>query len=102
MEEIFCDSKTAKNILKCSDRTLNRYRQQGKLLFGIHWGRNPGGKVLYNQSLLRHLVACGGDINHSDHQAFIQRYLAALPENQPSKPGRKVAVTNQNFALLQH
>lgn len=85
----FCDARAAKKILGCSDRTLIRYRQQGKLLAGIHWGRNPSGKVLYNQTLLNNLVNCGGNINHPDHQKFIQQYLNSLPENQPRLPGRK-------------
>lgn len=87
----FCDATAARKILNCSDRTLLRYRQQDKLLEGIHWGRNPGGKVLYNSELLSQLVTCGGNINHPDHQRFIQRYLSDRPENQPLKPGRKRA-----------
>ena len=96
MEEvvIFCDSNTAAKILGCSDRTLFRYRQEGKLIEGIHWGRNPSGKVLYNSVLLNQLIRCGGKVNHPDHQKFIQRYLESLPENQPMKRGKKAA-TNQ-------
>lgn len=89
----FCDAIEAGKILCCSDRTLLRYRQQNKLLEGIHWGRNPSGKVLYNSILLNQLVACNGDINHPDHQRFMERYLSSQPENQPMKPGRK-RVTN--------
>ena len=51
----FCDAKTACKILQCSDRTLLRYRQQNKLIEGIHWGRNPSGKILYNHVLLNQL-----------------------------------------------
>jgi hypothetical protein len=91
----FCDATTAQKILGCSARTLLRYRQQNKLLSGIHWGRNPSGKVLYNQDLLNNLIVCGGDTNHPDHQKFIQKYLNSLPENQPQKRGRK---TNQAVA----
>ena len=87
----FCDATAARKILNCSDRTLLRYRQQDKLLEGIHWGRNPGGKVLYNSELLSQLVTCGGNINHPDHQRFIERHLGDRPENQPLKPGRKRA-----------
>lgn len=87
----FCDAKIACKILSCSDRTLLRYRQQGKLLEGIHWGRNPSGKVIYNQHLLENLIFCGGDINHPDHQKFIDRILNERPENQHQKPGRKRA-----------
>lgn|SRR4028118_900160 len=85
----FCDAKTACQILKCSARTLIRYRQNNKLLEGIHWGRNPSGKVLYNSVLLDQLISCNGDINHPDHQRFIERYLGEKPENQPQKPGAK-------------
>lgn len=94
----FCDAQMASKILGCCDRTLLRYRKQGKILAGIHWGRNPSGKVLYNQALLTHLVTCGGDINHPDHQKMIQRYLESLPENQPQKRGRKVA--NQGVLVV--
>ena len=94
---ICCDAKTACEILCCSPRTLLRYRQQNKLLEGIHWGRNPSGKVLYNSVLLVQLVGCGGDINHSDHQKFIERIMSSRPENQPLKPGRKRAI---NLAIV--
>jgi hypothetical protein len=93
----FCDAIEAGKILCCSDRTLLRYRQQNKLLEGIHWGRNPSGKVLYNQTLIEHLIFCGGVVGHSDHQKFIQKYLSDRPENQPLKPGRKRAV---NLAIV--
>ncbi|MEG3981823.1 hypothetical protein [Microcoleus sp. D3_18a_C4] len=85
----FCDATAAGKILNCSDRTLLRYRQQNKLLEGIHWGRNPSGKVLYNEALLNHLIVCGGSISHPDHQKFIQRYLSDRPENQPYYTGAK-------------
>jgi len=85
----FCDALEAGKILCCSDRTLLRYRQQNKLLEGIHWGRNPSGKVLYNSILLNQLITCNGDINHPDHQRFIGKYLMAQPENQSSKRGNK-------------
>ncbi len=85
----FCDAKTACQILQCSARTLIRYRQQNKLLEGIHWGRNPSGKVLYNSVLLNQLISCNGNINHPDHQKFMERYLSDRPENQPLQPGRK-------------
>jgi hypothetical protein len=85
----FCDANTACQILNCSDRTLLRYRQQNKLWEGIHWGRNPSGKVLYNQELIEHLIFCGGAVEHSEHQKFIQKYLSDRPENQPFQPGRK-------------
>ncbi|SRR6476469_3173922 len=85
----FCDAKTAGKILNCSARTLMRYRQQNKLIEGIHWGRNPSGKVLYNSVLLDQLISCNGDISHPDHQRFMERYLSDRPENQHQKPGRK-------------
>ena len=84
-----CDAKTACQILQCSVRILIRYRKQNKLLEGIHWGRNPSGKVLYNSVLLNQLISCNGDINHPDHQKFMERYLSDRPENQPLKPGTK-------------
>ncbi|MCC3459764.1 MAG: hypothetical protein JGK33_08840 [Microcoleus sp. PH2017_11_PCY_U_A] len=88
----FCDSKTAEEILNCSKRTLIRYRQQQRLLEGIHWGRNPSGKVVYNADLIKNLVMCGGSIEHPDHEKFIQQYLDSLPENQPrQKKGRATA-----------
>ena len=86
----FCDAKTACQILNCYNRTLFRYRQQNKLLEGIHWGRNPSGKILYNHVLLDQLITCGGDIKHPDHQKFMERYLSDRPENQPLKPGTKL------------
>lgn len=95
---VYCDGLTAKKILGCSDLTLIRYRQKGKLLEGIHWGRNPSGKVLYNSVLLNQLIRCGGDVNHPDHQKFIQRYLESLRENQPMKRGRKAA-TNRAIVV---
>ena len=85
----FCDAKTACKILNCCDRTLLRYRQQKRLIEGIHWGRNPSGKVLYNPILLNQLITCNGDINHPDHQKFIQSYQQKLPENPHQKPGPK-------------
>ncbi|MGB8690842.1 MAG: hypothetical protein WCD53_26430 [Microcoleus sp.] len=85
----FCDATQAGKILCCSDRTLLRYRQQNKLLEGIHWGRNPSGKVLYNQVLIENLIICGGEVTHPDHQKFLNKYLSSRPENQPIKPGRK-------------
>jgi hypothetical protein len=87
----FCDAIEAGKILCVSDRTLLRYRQQNKLLEGIHWGRNPSGKVLYNSVLLAQLITCNGDINHPDHQRFIERYLSDRLENQHQKPGPKRA-----------
>lgn len=54
--------------------------------------RNPSGKVVYYQELLENLIICGGDVNHPDHQKAIAMYLESLPENQPRKSGRKVAV----------
>lgn len=88
----FISANVACQILNCSERSLLRYRNQGKLLEGIHWGRNPSGKVLYHQDLLLNLVSCGGDINHADHQKFIQRVLSDRPENQQKK-SRKVQAT---------
>jgi hypothetical protein len=86
----FCNSEDACKILSCSLGSLYRYRSQGKLLEGIHYGRNPGGrKILYNIELLNHLVSCGGDVNDRAHQVAIERYLADRPENQPKKAGRK-------------
>jgi len=85
----FSDANTACKILKCCARTLIRYRQNNKLLEGIHWGRNPSGKVLYNSVLLDQLIMCNGDINHPDNQKFMERYLSDRPENQPLKPGTK-------------
>jgi hypothetical protein len=86
----FCDANTACKILNCSARTLLRYRQQNKLIEWIHWGCNPGGKVLYNSVLLNQLISCkNGDISHRDYQRFMERYLSDRPENQPLKPGRK-------------
>ncbi len=93
----FCDAIEASKILCCSHRTLLRYRQQNKLLEGIHWGRNPSGKVLYNSDLLFSLINCGGDVTHPDHQRFIERHLGDRPENQPQKPGRKRAT---NLAIV--
>lgn len=89
---MFCDSKIAEKLLNVSERTLLRYRKQNKLLEGIHWGKNPSGKILYNQQLIEHLIICGGDLNNSEHQKFIQRYLSARLENQPLKRGRKQAI----------
>ena len=94
----FCDAIEAGKILNCSDRTLIRYRQQSKLLEGIHWGRNPSGKVLYNSDLLFSLINCGGDVTHPDHQKFIERIMCDRPENQPQKPGRKRAVNPATVA----
>lgn len=88
----FCDAIEAGKILNCCNRTLIRYRQQNKLLEGIHWGRNPSGKVLYDSELLEQLITCGGNVHHPDHQKFIERQLSDRPENQPQKPGRKRAV----------
>ena len=88
----FCDSQTAEQIMNCCKRTLMRYRQQQRLLEGIHWGRNPSGKVVYNADLIRNLVMCGGNIDHPDHEKFIQMYLDSLPENQTRK-SRKVRAT---------
>jgi hypothetical protein len=93
----FCDAIEAGQILCVSNRTLIRYRQQNKLLEGIHWGRNPSGKVLYNSVLLSQLVTCNGNINHPDHQKIIESYLSSRPENQPLKPGRKRAT---NLAIV--
>lgn len=87
----FCDSQTAEQIMNCCKRTLIRYRQQQRLLQGIHWGRNPSGKVVYNVDLIRNLVMCGGSIDHPEHQKFIQQYLESLPENQPRNQSRKKA-----------
>jgi len=89
---MFCDSKVAGKILNVSERTLLRYRKQNRLIEGIHWGKNPSGKILYNQQLIEHLIICGGDLNNPEHQKFIQRYLSARPENQPLKRGRKQAI----------
>jgi hypothetical protein len=80
---ICCDAKRACEILCCSPRTLLRYRQNNQLLEGIHWGRNPSGKVLYNSDLLFSLIYCNGDVTHPDHQRFIERILCDRPENQP-------------------
>ncbi len=88
MEINYIDVRKACYILGCSDRTLLRYRQQNKLLQGIHWGRNPSGKVLYNQQLLENLVICGGEIAHPDHQKLIDRCLADRPENQKKKQAK--------------
>ncbi|MCU0546822.1 MAG: hypothetical protein MUE44_32435 [Oscillatoriaceae cyanobacterium Prado104] len=85
----FIDAIGACKILNCSSRSLLRYRQQGKLLEGIHWGRNPSSKVLYDRELLENLVVCGGDVNHPDHQKFIQRILLDRPENQNQKKKQK-------------
>jgi hypothetical protein len=86
----FCNSEAACQILGCSIRSLVRYRKEGKLLENIHYGRNPGGRIiLYNVGLLNHLISCGGDVNDRAHQVAIERYLADRPENQPKKAGRK-------------
>lgn len=88
----FCDTKTACQILGCSASSLFRYRKEGKLLEGIHYGKNPGGRiVMYNIELLNHLVSVGGDVNDRSHQQAIAQWLADRPENQPKKAGRKRA-----------
>ncbi len=87
----FCDSQTAEQIMNCCKRTLIRYRQQQRLLEGIHWGRNPSGKVVYNADLIRNLVMCGGSIDHPDHCKNIQQYLNYLPENRQNKKVRATA-----------
>ena len=89
----FCDAKTACQILNCSDRTLLRYRQQNKHIEGIHWGRNPSGKILYNHVLLNQLITCNGEIDYPDYHKLIQSYQQKLPENQHKKPSPK-RVTN--------
>lgn len=88
----FCTTQIACEILGCSARSLVRYRRKGKLLEGIHYGINPGGRiVMYNIELLNHLVSCGGDVTDPSHQVAINQYLASRPENQRQKPGRKRA-----------
>ncbi|MEG4293057.1 hypothetical protein Q5692_30885 [Microcoleus sp. C2C3] len=88
----FCNSEVACEILGCSIQSLLRYRSEGKLLEGIHYGRNPGGrKILYNVELLNHLVSVGGEVNDQAHQRAIEQYLAGRPENQHQKRGRKKA-----------
>lgn len=87
----FCNTDQAMQILQCSRTTLNRYRKQGRLLAGIHWGKNPSGFVVYFRPLLEHLVICGGDANSLDHQRFIQQWLENRPENQNRKRGRKAS-----------
>lgn len=91
----FCNTQIACQILGCSVRSLVRYRSEGKLLEGIHYGTNPGGRIImYNIELLNHLVSCGGDITDRSHQTAITQWLATRPENQPQKPGRKRAALN--------
>lgn len=86
----FCGSEEACKILGCSLRSLLRYRTDGKLLEGIHYGKNPGGKIiLYNIKLLNHLASCSGNVSDPGHQIAIAKYLADRPENQKKKPGRK-------------
>ncbi|WP_445247615.1 hypothetical protein [Microcoleus sp. OTE_8_concoct_300] len=58
----------------------------------IHYGRNPGGRIiLYNVALLNHLVSVGGDVTDRSHQQAIAQWLADRPENQPQTRGRKRA-----------
>jgi hypothetical protein len=98
MSNEFCGTETACQILSCSIASLFRYRQNGKLLEGIHSGKNPGGrKILYNVALLNHLVSVGGEVNDRAHQQAITLYLASRPENQPKKAGRKRA---KNLSVL--
>jgi hypothetical protein len=88
----FCNSTTACQILSCSTSSLYRYRCEGKLLEGIHYGRSPGGrKILYNIGLLNHLVSVGGNAADQAHQQAIAQWLAVSPENQPQTRGRKRA-----------
>ncbi len=89
---VFCDSKVAEKLLKVSERTLLRYRKQNRLIEGIHWGKNPSGKILYNQQMIEDLIICKGNLKNPEHQKFIQRCLSDRPENQPLKRGRKQAI----------
>jgi len=94
----FCDTETACKNLGCSIRSLLRYRKEGKLLEGIHYGSNPGRRIiLYNIALLNHLVSCGGNVADRSHQRAIEQYLADRPENQPQKAGRK---RTKNLSVL--
>jgi hypothetical protein len=77
------------------DRTLLRYTQQGKIHQGIHWGKNPSGKVLYNPDLLGQLILYGGDVNHPDRQKVVEKYLNNRPENQAEKPGNTALVLDK-------
>jgi hypothetical protein len=79
----FIDKHEAAKLLKIHPGTLNRYRQEGKLVEGVHFTRLSSQTVRYNKALLEDWVA-----NQDDpcaHRRAIEVFITSLLGNQPKK-----------------
>ncbi len=77
----FIDKHEVCQLLKVSDRTLSRYREQHWYL-GIHYVK-PVQKILYNRELIEDWM-----VNRHDYPAHlraIEAYQATLLSNQKRK-----------------
>lgn len=89
---MFIDKKQAGEILSKSPRTLNRYRNRGILIEGIHCAY-VGNEWLYNEELLKDLITCGMNPNHPDHQRAIAYYQSQKLGNQVKGRQKKYQAT---------
>jgi len=79
----FIDKHEAAQILKVHPGTLNRYRQEGKLIEGVHYTRLSSQTIRYNKALLEDWVANRDD--PAAHRRAIEVFLASLLGNQSKK-----------------
>lgn len=77
----------AARILGISSEALKKYRQQGKLIEGIHYYRWNSRTIRYNSVLLKDWA-----VNRDNPEALqrgIEVFLKSLPSNQSKRHGRK-------------
>jgi hypothetical protein len=81
----FIDKHEAAQLLKVHPGTLNRYRQEGRLIEGIHYTRLSSQTVRYNKALLQDWAANRED--PAAHRRAMEIYIASLLGNQPRRKG---------------
>jgi hypothetical protein len=79
----FIDKHEAAKLLKVHPGTLNRYRQEGKLVEGVHFTRLSSQTIRYNKALLEDWVANQDD--PGAHRRAIEVFITSLLGNQSKK-----------------
>lgn len=88
----FEGKQQAARELGMSPHTLDRYRQQGLFLEGLHWVKatdSPTAPALYNMPLCKDKLQ--NRKNPPAHARAINHYLGTLPSNQRAKVQKQVA-----------
>lgn len=67
--------------IEMSKSALRRWRVEGLITENLHWQYAPGTKhaILWNLSLMKSWIACGGDQNHPEHKKLIEVFIKSIP-----------------------